>query len=162
MLIEGMGVSTTAYGLHILVGVVVFVVAGLACARMAGRWGEAALLRLGMAASVAGVATIAALAVAGRLSFITVSIALYVYGAGQGFVFPTTAAAAIRPFPERAGMASAAYLFLFMAVASLGSIAPALIHADIFVGLPMTMAIFMASALLCVWFVYLPALRADP
>jgi DHA1 family bicyclomycin/chloramphenicol resistance-like MFS transporter len=114
---------------------------------MAGRWSDVSLLRLGMAASVAGVAVIAVLAAARRLSFISVSVALYVYGAGQGIIFPTAAAAAIRPFPDRAGAASSAYLFLFMVVASIGSISPALIAGDIFRGLPMAMAIFMAASM---------------
>jgi len=159
MLIEGMGVSTAAFGLHILVGVAVFVAAGLACGRMAGRWSEASLLRLGMTASVTGVAAIAVLAATGRMSFITVAGAICVYGAGQGFLFPTTAAAAIRPFPERAGTASSAYLFLFMTLAALGSIAPAFVHGDIFIGLPVAMAVFTALAVLCLLLVYLPAQR---
>lgn len=160
LLIEGMGVSPAAYGLHILAGVVFFVAAGIACARMAGRRSETSLLVLGMAVSFLGVAAIALLAAAGRLSFVTVSLALYVYAAGQGFVFPTTAAAAIRPFAARAGTASSAYLFLFMLMAAAGSIAPALIHPDIFIGLPAAMAIPTMLAALCLIAVYLPASRA--
>lgn len=160
LLIEGMGVSPAAYGLHILVGVVCFVAAGMACARMAARWSENALLVAGMAVSVAGIAATALLAAAGQLSFITVSLALYVYGAGQGFVFPTTATAAVRPFPARAGTASSAYLFVFMTLAAAGSIAPALIHPDIFIGLPAAMAIPIVLSVLCLIAVYLPAARA--
>jgi DHA1 family bicyclomycin/chloramphenicol resistance-like MFS transporter len=159
MLIEKMGVSTAAYGLHILIGVFVFMGAGIACARMAGRWGEAALLRIGMLASVAGILAFAGLAALGALSLLSVAAALCLYGAGQGFLFPTTAAAAIRPFPDRAGTASSAYLFLFMTLAALGSIAPAFVHPDVFVGLPGTMVLFMAAALLCLVAVYLPAQR---
>jgi len=160
LLIEGMGVSPAVYGVHILIGVVVFVLAGMACARLAGRCRETSLLALGMAASFAGVAALAVLAAAGGLTLVSVSLALYVYAAGQGFVFPTTATAAVRPFPTRAGTASSAYLFLFMTMAAVGSIAPALIHADLFVGLPAAMAIMIVLSALCLVAVYLPAARA--
>jgi hypothetical protein len=113
-----------------------------------------------MAASFAGVAALAALAAGGGLSLTTISLALYVYAAGQGFVFPITATAAVRPFPTRAGTAASAYLFLFMTMAALGSIAPALIHADLLVGLPAAMAIMIVLSASCLIGVYLPAVRA--
>jgi DHA1 family bicyclomycin/chloramphenicol resistance-like MFS transporter len=160
LLIDRMGVSPAAYGVHILIGVVVFMVAGMACARLAGRYRETSVLGLGMAASFAGVAALAALAAGGGLSLTTISLALYVYAAGQGFVFPITATAAVRPFPTRAGTAASAYLFLFMTMAALGSIAPALIHADLLVGLPAAMAIMIVLSASCLIGVYLPAVRA--
>ncbi len=160
LLIDRMGVSPGAYGVHILIGVIVFMVAGMVCARLAGRFREASVLGLGMAASFAGVAALAALAAGGAMSLTTISLALYVYAAGQGFVFPITATAAVRPFPTRAGTASSAYLFLFMTMAALGSIAPALIHADLFIGLPAAMAIMIVLSVACLIAVYLPAVRA--
>jgi len=160
LLIEGLGVSPAAYGAHILVGVVVFMAAGMACARMAGRWTESALLALGMTLSLVGIAAIAALAATDSLSLATISVALYLYAAGQGLVFPTTATAAIRPFPTRAGTASSAYLFAFMLMAALGSISPALVHPEISIGLPAAMAILMALSLPCLIVVHRPAERA--
>jgi hypothetical protein len=46
-----------------------------------------------------------------------------------------------------------------MTLAALGSIAPAFVHGDIFIGLPVAMAIFTALAVLCLLLVYLPAQR---
>jgi DHA1 family bicyclomycin/chloramphenicol resistance-like MFS transporter len=127
---------------------------------MAGRRTESALLTLGMALSLVGIAAIAALAATDSLSLATISVALYLYAAGQGLVFPTTATAAIRPFPTRAGTASSAYLFAFMLMAALGSISPALVHPEISIGLPAAMAILMALSLPCLIVVHRPAERA--
>jgi DHA1 family bicyclomycin/chloramphenicol resistance-like MFS transporter len=160
LVIARLGHSPSTYGGHMLAVVGAFMVGGMICARLAGRWSERTLLVVGAAVSALGICFFATVVPSGAPAFTAIVTAMLVYTFGLGFLFPTATTCAIRPFPEKAGTASSAYGGLFMATAALGSFAPALVSPDVMVGLPVVMAIGMALSVASLALVVLPAIRA--
>ena len=160
LIVERLGHSPSTYGGHMLVVVGAFMVGGMICARLAGRWSARTLLVVGAAVSALGIGFFSMLVLSGAPAFAAIVTTMVVYIFGQGFLYPTTNTLAIRPFPEKAGTASSAYGGLFMVTAALGSFAPALVSPDVMVGLPIVMAIGMTLSVVSLALVVLPAIRA--
>jgi DHA1 family bicyclomycin/chloramphenicol resistance-like MFS transporter len=146
LIIGRFGISPAVYGGHLLVLLGLFMLGGVLCALTAGRWSERTLLVAGFAVTAAGIVAFIALAVSGHLTFPAILAAMGIYAAGQSVLFPTAATAVIRPFREKAGTAASAYSALFMAIAAVGSLAPALVSDDVIVGLSAMMAVSMTMA----------------
>jgi MFS transporter, DHA1 family, multidrug resistance protein len=96
-------------------------------AYLAARWtaplGIDRTVMLGMAISLAGAAAMIVLVLGGTHSAWLLCGAMGVVTGGFGFVFPNCQAAAIAPFPQQAGAASAMVGFLQMTFAALGGVA---------------------------------------
>lgn len=112
-----MGVSATGYGFYPPFGVAAFVIGAGVARRLAGRMPPAQLIRRAMVVQVAGAFAMAALPAVGLFQPIPVILCMVVFGLGFGPIVPTSLAAAVGRFPERAGTAAA----LIGAVQILGS-----------------------------------------
>ncbi len=115
--IDHMGVSPTGYGFYPPFGVAAFVIGAGLARRLAGRIPPAQLIRRAMIVQAAGAFAMAALPSAGLYQPIPVILCMIVFGWGFGPIMPTSLAAALGRFPDRAGTAAA----LIGAVQILGS-----------------------------------------
>jgi len=115
--IEHMGVSATGYGFYPPFGVAAFVVGAGFARRLAGRMAPQTVIRRAILIQMAGAFGMAALPAAGLYQPVPVILAMVVFSLGFGAIMPTSLAAAVGRFPDRAGTASA----LIGAVQILGS-----------------------------------------
>lgn len=111
------------------------------------RYGADGVIRLGLwlcVAAAGGVAASLAVASSGLLVYVAAS-ALFLFG--MGLVNPTSAAAALSPFPARAGQASALLGFMQMSSATAGLLVLPLIAAPAAIALAAVLAGVAALAL---------------
>ena len=97
-----------------------------------------------------GSGSMLALALAGRTGMAQVLGTLIVFLFGMGVVNPLTTVAALRPFPERAGAASALIGFFQMAGGALGTVALSLLPLPILTALPVVMVLSAALGIFAI------------
>ncbi len=109
------GLSASRFGLTFAMCSCSFVVGSFVGSRMVGRRGLDGMIGLGVACQfAAGVAQVAALALAPE-NYLSVVVPYMLFLVGVGLLLPQTQAAALTPFPERAGAASSMIGFVQMA-----------------------------------------------
>ena len=109
------GLSASRFGLTFAMCSCSFVVGSFVGSRMVGRRGLDGMIGLGVACQfAAGVAQVAALALAPE-NYLSVVVPYMLFFVGVGLLLPQTQAAALTPFPERAGAASSMIGFVQMA-----------------------------------------------
>lgn len=100
------GLGEIAFGLSFGTVVIGYICGTMLAQRLVGRYGLDGTIARGTACLAAGGLLMLALALAGVASAFAVVLPMAVYTFGVGLVMPQTAAAAMMPFPERAGAAS--------------------------------------------------------
>lgn len=111
VVIEVFRLSPRAYGLIFAIMVAGYILGTIIAQRLVGRRGMDGVLALGVACLAAGgvamfLATLAARGGTGLLPALAVALPMALYGVGVGLTMPQSQAAAMMPFPERAGAAS--------------------------------------------------------
>ena len=115
--IDVLGVSRMACGLYIAGCSISYIVGTFWCRRWLLRHGLAGAVKRGAAFTLAGGASMAALAWAGVLSPWAIALPQFVYAFGHGIHQPCGQAAVVGPFPQQAGAASALAGFMLAATA---------------------------------------------
>ncbi len=115
--IEVLGLSPTMYGLAMASGSVSYLVATFVCRRWIARIGMARTVARGAWFTLAGGLSIAALTFAGVHSVWVVLLPQALYAFGHGMHQPVGQAAAVGPFPQAAGAASALAGFVLALIA---------------------------------------------
>lgn len=115
--IEVLGLSPTMYGLAMASGSVSYLVATFVCRRWIARIGMARTVARGAWFTLAGGLSIAALTFAGVHSVWAVLLPQALYAFGHGMHQPVGQAAAVGPFPQAAGAASALAGFVLALIA---------------------------------------------
>lgn len=121
--IEVFGVSPTEYGFYPPSSAIGFVVGGLIVRRLAGAIPAARICAIGLAMVMVAAVTMAALPFTPLFHKFTVAGVMVLFVSGLGVYFPTAMAAALQPFPERAGTAAAALGFFQMVFAGIAAYA---------------------------------------
>ena len=124
VLIDVVGLSPDTYGLSFAVMVAGYMVGSLSAGRLVQRLGVDRVMRSGGVLVAASGAIMAALAIMEGKSIGVTEIVLpmMAYGAGVGWVLPASTAAAVGPYPEKAGAASSLLgLIQMLAAAALGA-----------------------------------------
>jgi DHA1 family bicyclomycin/chloramphenicol resistance-like MFS transporter len=144
VLIDGMGLTPTLYGMSFGAIVLGYMVGTFSSGRLTLRLGVDRLVAAGTALqAAAGVAGVA-LALAGAATLPAILLPVFAYMAGAGLVLPNAVAGAVGPFPTMAGTASALLGFLQMLVASAVGVGVGLLHD----GTPVPMMASIAAAAL--------------
>ncbi len=115
--IEVLGLSPTMYGLVMAVGSLSYLVSTFMCRRWIARVGMVRTVARGAWFTLAGGLSIAALAFAGVQSVWAVLVPQALYAFGHGMHQPVGQAAAVGPFPQAAGAASALAGFVLALIA---------------------------------------------
>lgn len=113
------GLSAVAYGAAFAIGVIGFIGGTLAAGPLVKRGGLDGAIGTGTAALALGGLLMLALVTLGPKTPFAVMIPMMVYMFGVGLVMPQAMAAALQPFPERAGAASSLVGFAQMATGAL-------------------------------------------
>lgn len=113
------GLSAVAYGAAFAIGVIGFIGGTLAAGPLVRRGGLDRAIGTGVAALAVGGLMMLALVTLGPKTPFAVMIPMMVYMFGVGLVMPQSMAAALQPFPERAGAASSLVGFAQMATGAL-------------------------------------------
>jgi DHA1 family bicyclomycin/chloramphenicol resistance-like MFS transporter len=113
--IDGFGTSRELYGVLVASSSVAYLAGTFACRRWLVRHGARGAVRRGAAATFAGGALYAALALAGAHTLATLSVAQALYAFGHGIHQPCGQAGVVGPFPQHAGAASALAGFVLAA-----------------------------------------------
>ena len=100
------GLSPVQYGFSFSFGVLGFISGTIVAQRMVRRIGLDGVIRLGVACLAGGGCIMLALTLLGTGSSLEITVPMAVYAAGVGLTMPQGQAAAMMPFPERAGSAS--------------------------------------------------------
>ena len=156
VIVDGLGLSPTAYGFCFAAVVVGYMAGSFTAGRLTGRFGSDRMILVG-----AGIATTSGLAMllfalAGWFSVISVVTPFVVAMVGIGLVLPNAVAGAVGPFPRMAGLAAAFLGFAQFGVAALvGLVVGALTDRS---ALPMATSIFLV--LLCSLLAYLLLVRS--
>lgn len=100
------GLGEVAFGLSFGTVVVGYICGTVLAQRLVGRRGLDGTIAIGTVCLAAGGLLMLALTLAGIVSAFAVVVPMAVYTFGVGLVMPQTTAAAMMPFPERAGAAS--------------------------------------------------------
>ncbi|MDF0733039.1 multidrug effflux MFS transporter [Pseudomonas entomophila] len=137
LLMGQLGLSAVQLGVFFALTVLVVFAAGLLSPRLVHRFGVQRVMRAGAGLALAGSGLL--MAWAGSLTLLTFSLAMTVFLFGMGLANPVGTAAALQPFANRAGLASALIGFLQMAMAA-GASALAL-------GLPYAASVSLAGVL---------------
>ena len=122
-LINGLGLSPSAYGLSFSVVVLGFMAGSFLATRLHGRLATDRQISLGTYAMLAGGLGGAALAWSGQHSVASVVAPMALVLVGCGLTMPNSMARGIGPFPRMAGAASALMGFIQMAGAALVGVA---------------------------------------
>jgi MFS transporter, DHA1 family, multidrug resistance protein len=117
VMIDIIGVSPAEYGLYPPIAIIGLVIGGLVTGRLAGRVRERHLMAIGLALLLFGAASMPF----GIMRPATITLSMFIFSAGMSVLMPVCTAAAIRPFADRAGTASAMIGFLQMVVGAAGS-----------------------------------------
>ena len=148
--IDEFGVPPALFGLIPCFTVFAVFAGGVSAPRLSKRWPGAGPMLAGLIFMLAGSGGMLAFALAGQSGMAQVLGTLVIFLFGMGIVNPLTTVAALRPFPDRAGAASAMIGFFQMAGGAVGTIALGLLPASILVALPIVMAISAALGLLAI------------
>jgi DHA1 family bicyclomycin/chloramphenicol resistance-like MFS transporter len=100
------GLSPVQYGLSFGFGVLGFIGGTIVAQRMVRRIGLDGVIRLGVTCLAAGGCAMLALTLLGTGSSLEITVPMAIYAAGVGLTMPQGQAAAMMPFPDRAGSAS--------------------------------------------------------
>src|SRR5512139_99096 len=115
--IDVLGLSPTAYGLALGSGSVAYLSGTVMCRRWLLRHGLTGAVRRGAVFTLAGGASMAALAAAGVESVWAVLLPQWLFAFGHGIHQPCGQTGAVGPFPQAAGVASALAGFVLALVA---------------------------------------------
>ena len=115
--IDVLGSSRMAFGLYLAGSSVSYIVGTFWCRRWLLRHGLAGAVKRGAAFTLAGGASMAALAWAGVIGPWAIAVPQFLFAFGHGIHQPCGQAAVIGPFPQQAGAASALAGFILAAVA---------------------------------------------
>ncbi|MBM3486132.1 MAG: multidrug effflux MFS transporter [Alphaproteobacteria bacterium] len=157
VLITFMGIDPERYGVLTALIMVGHILASFSAARLVRRFGIDRLLGLGVLLTLAGGATMAGLAWLGIATVAAVMLPMFVYMLGFGNVSPTSAAAALQPFPTIAGTASSLFGFVQTMTATVVVELTGLFHDG--TQLPMTTGVGVCGALAALLYLYVRAVR---
>ena len=143
------GLSAVAYGAAFAIGVIGFIGGTLAAGPIVKRSGLDGAIGVGACALAAGGLLMLVLVTLGPKTPFGVMIPMMIYMFGVGLVMPQSMAAALQPFPERAGAASSLVGFAQMATGALIGVAigRTLGMAQGHLALPIAVAVFGAATL---------------
>ena len=144
------GVPPALFGLIPCFTVFAVFAGGLSAPRLSKRWPGAGPILAGLIFMLAGSGGMLAFALIGQSGMAQVLGTLVIFLFGMGIVNPLSTVAALRPFPDRAGAASAMIGFFQMAGGAIGTVVLGLLPASILVALPIVMAISAALGLLAI------------
>lgn len=119
VLIGTVGLSPDLFGIAFGVIVLGYILGSFASARLTRRLGLERMILLGLASALAGALPMAVLAFAAPPNALAIIAPVAVFMAGAGMVLPNAMAAALGPFPQMAGAASALLGFAQMGVAAM-------------------------------------------
>lgn len=149
VMIEVIGISPAEFGIYPPMAIVGGVIGGVLTGRLAGRVAERRMVEIGLVLLVVGALAMPVFFLLGMVWATTITLSMFVVSAGMSMLLPLCTAAAIRPFAERAGTASALMGFTQMATGGLGSGIVAATQGLGVLAFPMTMAgMALAGALL--------------
>lgn len=137
--IERFGVPPALFGFIPFFTVFAVFAGGMLAPRLAKQWPGLRPIVLGLGFMLAGSGAMLALSLAGSEGMTQVLAPLVVFLFGMGIVNPLSTVAALRPFPEQAGAASALVGFLQMAGGALGTVVLGLTYTDVLIALSMIM-----------------------
>ncbi len=100
------GLSPIQFGFSFALGVVGFITGTILAQKLVLRRGLDGVIRLGVMCLAGGGALMLALTLIGTGSSLEISLPMAIYAAGVGLTMPQGQAAAMMPFPDRAGTAS--------------------------------------------------------
>jgi DHA1 family bicyclomycin/chloramphenicol resistance-like MFS transporter len=140
-----------AFAAAFAAGSIGFLIGTTVAARLVIRLGLDRIIGMGCAALAVGGMAMAAIAALGADTALTVVISAGIYLFGLGLALPQATAAALTPFPERAGAASSLLGFLQQSAASAcGALVGAWLGASVWpVAAPMAL---LGAAALALWF----------
>lgn len=115
--IDVLGLSKIGYGLMMAFNSLSYLLGTLLCRRLLASRGLTRTVRVGAGLTLAGGASMLALAWGGLHSVWTIALSQALFAAGHGIHQPCGQAGAIGPFPEKAGTAASLSGFLMMVVA---------------------------------------------
>ncbi|HLL28668.1 MAG TPA: multidrug effflux MFS transporter [Xanthobacteraceae bacterium] len=150
--IRGFGVPPALFGLIPCFTVFAVFAGGFSAQRLARKWPGLAPIVGGLALMIIGGGAMLAFALWGQAGIAEVIGPLLVFLFGMGIVNPLSTVAAIRPFPEQAGAASALVGFFQMAGGALGTVILNAIPLPILEALPAVMLIAAIIGLLAAAF----------
>jgi DHA1 family bicyclomycin/chloramphenicol resistance-like MFS transporter len=159
VMIERVGVSPAEYGLYPALTIPGFIVGGILVRRFSGRISDLGFARRAAPLLIGGVALMLALPLGGFVARWTIVVPMAIFVAGLGLAFPSTAAGAMRRFPERAGAAAAMMGFLQMTTGAIASLLVGVLPIDQTVGFAAVMAMATTGAVVLV---FLPSAATDP
>jgi MFS transporter, DHA1 family, multidrug resistance protein len=133
------GVPPALFGLIPFCTVFAVFAGGLSAPRLAKRWPGMKPIIVGLMLMLIGSSVMFLLSLLGKLSILQVLAPLIVFLFGMGVVNPLSTVAALRPFPEQAGAASALIGFFQIAGGALGTIALDVLPFPILSALPLVM-----------------------
>lgn len=127
VLIDVVGLAPDAYGFAFAAVVIGYMVGALSAGRLVHRLGmERVMLAGGVLTGLSGPAMAAfAIATGAAVHWAMVVLPMAVYCAGMGWVIPASNAAAIGPYPDKAGAASSLLGFIQMTIAATVGVAVA-------------------------------------
>lgn len=162
LIIEILGFSPLGFGM-ITAGTVFAVFAGGAAGpRLARRLGVRATLLLGLSLMIAGGAIMALLFDRGIVTFASFLLPQILFLMGLGIVNPVGTAAALQPYPQQAGAASALLGFLQMGFGAAATLLLSMLPVAMPLALPLVMAGISALGLLALlWFGWRRAAAPD-
>jgi MFS transporter, DHA1 family, multidrug resistance protein len=135
------GVPPALFGLIPCFTVFAVFAGGLSAPRLAKRWPGPIPMAAGLLFMLAGSFAMLAFALSGQTDIVRVLATLVVFLFGMGIVNPLATVAALRPFPERAGAASALIGFFQMAGGALGIVALGMAPLHILAAFPAVMVV---------------------
>ncbi len=118
VLIETVGLSPDRFGIAFGVIVLGYILGSFVSARLTRRLGLERMILLGLSVALAAALPMAVLAFAAPPNALAVIVPVAVFMAGAGMVLPNAMAAALGPFPQMAGAASALLGFVQMSAAA--------------------------------------------
>jgi len=138
--IERYGVPPALFGLIPCVTVFAVFAGGFSAPRLAKKWPGYRPIVFGLVMMLIGSSSILALSIAGDPGMFAVLGVLLFFLFGMGVVNPLSTVFALRPFPEKAGAASALIGFFQMAGGAIGTMLLGLLPFPVLPGLPIVMA----------------------
>jgi DHA1 family bicyclomycin/chloramphenicol resistance-like MFS transporter len=138
--IERFGVSPALFGLIPCFTVFAVFAGGFSAPRLAKKWPGYRPIVLGLVLMLIGSTAILALSIAGNPGMFAVLGVLLFFLFGMGVVNPLSTVFALRPFPEKAGAASALIGFFQMAGGAIGTMLLGLLPYPVLLALPVVMA----------------------
>jgi DHA1 family bicyclomycin/chloramphenicol resistance-like MFS transporter len=138
--IEQFGVLPIVFGLIPCFTVFAVFAGGFSAPRLAKRWGGLRPIVFGLAIMLIGAGAMLAASLLKFAGMAQVLVTLMIFLYGMGIVSPLSTVVAMRPFPEKAGAASALIGFCQMAGGALGTIVLSLLPFPLLPALPIVMA----------------------